>query len=91
MFEGVLVAYLLYGKKKALELADRLFIKWINAGADNDAQKLKEEICYDPKMKIPWFCGALYPNGVVTKEESNELSKKYSDMLMRHLASQHKA
>lgn len=87
MFEGILVANLMYGKEKALELADQLFKKWIYAEAETGVLKSKEEMIYDPKMQIPWFCGALYPNGIVTKEESDKLSEKYGNLLVQQLLS----
>ena len=34
--------------------------------------------------KIPFMSGLLYPNGVVTKEESDELSRKYTTAVMEN-------
>lgn len=79
-FYGVLIANALYGKNKALDLMDQLFLKWINSETHESINRLMEERIYDPQSKIAFFCGVLFPNGVVTKEESDRLSKTYTDL-----------
>lgn len=46
--------------------------------------RLTEELHSDPFAKINFLCGALVPNGVVTKEESNQLAIKYTDLWIKH-------
>lgn len=84
-FHGVLIANHLYGKEKALDLMDQLFMKWINFEISESSDKTLEESMYDPRTKIPFLCGALFPNGVVTKEESDHLSKYYTDLWMQYI------
>lgn len=84
-FYGVLIANYIYGKDKALELMDRLFMKWINAVTIESINKPTEESIYSPENHIAFFCGILLPNGVVTKEESNRLSETYSNRWIERL------
>lgn len=83
-FYGVLIANALYGKNKALDLMDQLFLKWINSETHESINRPMEERIYDPQSKIAFFCGVLFPNGVVTKEESDRLSKTYTDLWIQH-------
>ena len=83
-FYGVLIANSLYGKNKALDLMDQLFLKWINSETLESINRPMEESIYDPQSKIAFFCGVLFPNGVVTKEESDRLAKTYTDLWIQH-------
>lgn len=79
MFIGLLAANERYGKEKTLELTDRLFEKWITTESLTGF------------IEIPFLCGALYSNGVVTKEESSLLSKKYSNLQLMHASYKRKS
>lgn len=61
-----------YGKTEALKEFDIV------------ANKLIERTGLDALFKISFMSGLLYPNGVLTKEESDELGKKYSDVVMEN-------
>ena len=82
-FYGILIAYSLYGKNKALDLMDQLFLKWINSKALESINRPMEESIYDPQ-KMAFLCGVLFSNGVVTKEESDRLAKTYTDLWIQH-------
>ncbi len=57
-----------YGRTEALKhfdiLVDKLIDKYEN---------------FDAHMKISFMLGMLYPSGIVTKEESDSIRKKYTD------------
>ena len=83
-FCGILATNHFYGKDQALSLMDGLFMKWINSGTiDGIVQPMNERLP-DSFTEICFLCGALVPNGIVTKEESNQLSEKYSDLWIKH-------
>jgi hypothetical protein len=71
-FYGILLIYAKYGKEEALRKFDLLVKEWIAEIDENNQMQAISE--------VPFFCGALLPNGVVTKEESDKLSAKYSEM-----------
>lgn len=86
-FYGILIVNHLYGKEKALNIMDKLFMKWINLETiDNTSKPIEERIYNNPQNYIPFFCGVLLPNGVVTKEESDQLSRIYTDLCEKHTA-----
>ena len=37
---------------------------------------------------VSFLCGTLFPNGVMSKEESDELTKKYSDIIGKKIFAQ---
>lgn len=69
-FYKVLVEYLKNGKKAAVNRFE------------NFASRLVEDHPDDAIYILSYLCGALCANGIVTKEESDELSEKYRDMLL---------
>lgn len=61
-----------YGKAEALKEFDII------------ANKLLEKSSLDAIFKISFMSGLLYPNGILTKEESDELGKKYTASFMEN-------
>lgn len=49
---------------------------------DNITKKLIEKNGLDAIFKISFISGLFYPNGILTKEESDELGKKYTNQLI---------
>lgn len=83
-FCGILATNHFYGKDQALSSMDGLFMKWINSGTiDGIVQPMNERLL-DSFTEISFLCGALVPNGIVTKEESDQLSEKYTDLWIKH-------
>lgn len=80
-FCGVLVANDLYGKDTALDLMDKLFMKWINS---ETVESIHGPVEGWMSHTIAFLCGVLYPNEIVTKDESDQLSEYYSDLWMQH-------
>jgi len=76
-FYGILFVYAKYGKEEALRKFDLLVKEWI---AEYDGSNMQQSA-----MHIGWFCGALFPNGIVSKEESDKLSAKYTEMSTNRL------
>jgi len=76
-FFGVLILYKIYGKNEALNKLDSLIKFWICSADTNNLFSLTSS--------VPFLCGTLFPNGVTSKEESSEISKKYSDMIAEKL------
>lgn len=77
-FMGILKCYQKYGKNKALKEFDNLANKYIH------------EIGGAIVMgKISFMAGMLYPNGIVSKNESDELSKKYLNHMTNELFNNH--
>ena len=68
-FYKVLVEAKINGKNAAL----RKFDAFVDQVAKRNPQ--------NAMLIVPYFCGALYPNGIVSKEESNNLSQKYIQKL----------
>lgn len=81
-FLGILILHEKKGKAEALAKFDLLVKYWIDS---SDAESVLLSI------GIPFFCGALFPNGVVTKEESDVLSEKYSNMAINKILESHSA
>ena len=75
MFEGILITYAFSGKRKALDVADKLFRKWI----DNDKGIPMAQ------FQISYFCGILNVNKVLTDEEMNHFIKVYMDIFKSKL------
>ena len=75
-FFGILLTAFKFGKTKALALMDQLFIYWINT---SDAS------LFNLSLEIPFLCGILYPNDIVSKEESDHLSSTYTDIVIERL------
>jgi len=69
----VIYCYYKYGKADALRKFDIMAKELIK----KDSQKAI--------FKIGYMSGILYPNGVLTKEESNELTQKYANELIEML------
>lgn len=59
---------------------------------DNVAKKIIEKntpaLDGQNTFKMSFLTGLLFTNGIVSKEESNELSSKYSDMLLEQMKTQ---
>lgn len=64
-FYKVLIAYELFGRKEALKRFDCFIQNMISSNLQS------------AMLNAAFFCGVLVPNGIVTKEESDELSDKY--------------
>lgn len=62
--------YHMYGKSAALREFDII------------ANKIIETTGLNAIFKISFMSGLLYPNGILTKQESDELGKKYTDQLI---------
>lgn len=62
------------GKKKAIELFDSIAMKTLAETASEYAA-----------FKISYISGLLVPNGVISKEESDELSRKYNEIFLKKL------
>ena len=75
-FLGVLILFNTYGKNEALHKLDSLIKSWINSSTVDMTSLL---------FSVSFLCGTLLPNGVTSKEESDEISKKYSDMIMEKM------
>lgn len=71
MFVGILIAYKLYGKSKALELTDKLFRKWIN-----------EEKGLHLQFRINFLSGALSGLKIMTREELDQFIDVYRDLIL---------
>ena len=63
-----------YGKETALNAFDTLVKRIISKNSEIEALG-----------KISFLAGILYPNGVVSKTESDELGKKYTEAIMEKL------
>lgn len=75
-FLGVLILFNTHGKTEALNKLDSLIKSWINSSTVDMASLL---------FSVSFLCGTLLPNGVTSKEESDEISKKYSDMIIEKM------
>lgn len=49
---------------------------------DNFVENKAKGSLQDAMMVVPYLCGSLYPCGVITQAESNDLGKKYSNKLI---------
>lgn len=65
-----------YGKDKALNEFDKLF--------NNLLAKYEY---FNVIMKISYMSGLLYPSGIVSREESDEIGKKYTENVMNKMQS----
>lgn len=79
VFFGVLVSFMKYGKNKSFDMMDSLFTKWIE-----NLNGAEEAYCLS--THISFFCGILFANGVITEEESEQLSKKYLNKQAQHIS-----
>jgi hypothetical protein len=68
----VIIFYHKYGKADALKEFDII------------ANKLIEEFSLDAIFKISFMSGLLHSNGILTKEESDELSEKYTALIIKN-------
>ena len=75
-FLGVLILFNTHGKTEALNKLDSLIKSWINSANVDMASLL---------FSVSFLCGTLVPNGITSKEESDKISKKYSDMIMKKM------
>lgn len=64
-----------YGKEEALREFDSVAKKIIE----------RESESFNAIMKISYLSGVLYPNGVLTKEESDDFGEKYIPMIMKNM------
>lgn len=92
-FCGILAAHQKFGKSKALRVADKLFRKWIEELPSKDTPQQAEGTATSSLpgytlMEISTLCGALYPNGVVSKTESEQLSATYRQLFLLHIRGQ---
>lgn len=69
-FYKVLIEAKINGKKSALDRFDSL------------VDKIAERNPQIAIFIVPYFCGALFPNGIISKEESTALSEKYIQKLL---------
>ena len=74
-FYRVMVENSINGKTAALERFDR------------NAKKLIETDRQRAFFVVSFLCGLLEPTGIVTHDESNNLSKKYSDLIINAMTS----
>jgi len=80
-FVGILISYDRYGKEEAIRRF-KLYVDYlINAAGENYGRKL------EPRGTVAVLCGALAANNILSKDESNLLSKHYSDMFNANLLS----
>lgn len=69
-FYKILVEHDLFGKKAALSRFDKF------------VEKVKKEDGFRAAIIVPYLCGALVPNGIITSEESDAISKKYTEGIL---------
>lgn len=80
MFIGIIVINYYEGKVKALDAFDKLvkywFVEVLKSSGSSD-EKFKQYMTVS--LNVSFFCGVLYSNHLVTKEESDALSQIYAD------------
>ena len=89
LFLGVIIANHTNGKAKALEAFDKLIKYWIDEitnGSYSDKFMRYSTI----SIVVGFLSGALYPNNIVSLEESDYLSKKYGDLCRKYMENDRK-
>lgn len=89
LFLGIIIENHFNGKAKALEAFDKLIKFWLEEIA-NDSYSDKFIRYGDIEIVTGYLCGALYPNNVVTLEESDNLSKKYGNLCNEYMENDRK-
>ena len=80
-FVVILISYDRYGKEEAIRRF-KLYVDYlINVAGENYGHRL------ETRWTVSVLCGALAANNILSKDESNLLSKHYSDMFNANLLS----
>ena len=89
LFLGIIIENHFNGKAKALDSFDKLIKYWLEEIA-NDSGTDKALRYGNISIVAGFLCGTLYPNNIVSLEESDSLSQKYRDLCRKYMENDRK-